>query len=73
MPVQLPTLTGVVPEPAERALRTIAAAVDSLEAQVKRLSQPVADAQTAANAAAIRELTTRVDILTRQVKGLLEA
>ncbi len=71
MPVTIPTLTGVIPEPAERAIRALKDAVDSLQTQQQSLAGRGPDAQVLEMAAALRELTDRVNILARQVDGLL--
>jgi len=70
MPVSRPTLTGLIPEPAERAIRSLQDAVDGLESQVAALRAASNSAQLDRIAADLRTLTGRVDVLARKVQVL---
>ena len=68
----LPTLTGKIPEEAERAIRQVAAAVDTMEAKVATLQPGAANPMVARLAADLATLQATVNDLSRRVR-ILEA
>ena len=71
MPVQIPTLSGVIPEPAKRAIDNLAVAVNQLETQVTDLRQVAPNARVDRLEAEVAILARRVDVLVKQMYDVL--